>query len=150
MTDRVERERRLLQRVVMVAGLVPVGAGLYGVLFGAGLTGDHSLSVSGDSHYRYLSGLLLGIGLLFYSAIPGIEAKSGRFQLLTLVVLVGGLGRLAGMFITGLPSLAMLFALVMELVVTPLVCLWQMRVARLHAPAAIAPSEMAAAGDLTP
>lgn len=128
--DRVERERRILQRVVMVAGLVPVTAGLYGALFGAALTGDAGMSIAGDSHYRYLSGLLLGVGLLFWSGIPGIERQSGRFQLLTLIVVVGGLARLGGLLITGLPSLTMVAALVMELVVTPLVCLWQMRVAR--------------------
>ena len=127
---RHERERRYLQRAVALAGLVPISAGLYGVLFGAGLTGER-LGVSGDSHYRYLSGLLLGIGLLFWSGIPSIEDKSGRFQLLTLIVLAGGLGRLAGLGITGIPSFVMLAALVMELVVTPIVCLWQARIARL-------------------
>jgi hypothetical protein len=130
--DRVERERRLLQKVVAIAGLVPVGAGLYGVVFGAALTGDSGMSISGDSHYRYLSGLLLGIGLLFWSGIPGIERNKGRFQLLTLIVVVGGLARLGGLLLTGLPALTMLFALVMELVVTPVVCLWQMRVAGQH------------------
>ena len=129
--DKVERERRLLQRVVALAGLVPVGGGLYGVLFGAGLTGD-ALPVTGDSHYRYLSGLLLGTGLLFWSAIPSIELKRGRFQLLTLVVIVGGLGRLAGLGLVGLPAPSMLLALGMELVVTPIVCLWQMRVSGLY------------------
>ena len=124
-----DRERRLLQRVMAAGGLIPVTAGLHGALFGAGLTGD-SLGVTGDSHYRYLSGLLLGIGLLFWSAIPGVEGKSGRVQLLTLVVVAGGLGRLLGLLITGVPSLPMLLALAMELVVTPLICLWQMRVAR--------------------
>ncbi len=131
MIDRLERERRLLQRVIAVAGLVPVTAGLYGVLFGAGLTGDR-MSVSGDSHYRYLSGLLLGLGLLFWSAIPAIEEKTGRVQLLTLAVVAGGLGRLAGLALTGLPSLSMAGALAMELLVTPLVCLWQLRVARAY------------------
>ena len=120
--DKVERERRLLQRIVAAAGLVPVGAGLYGVLFGAALTGDHG-------HYRYLSGLLLGIGLLFWSGIPAIEAKKGRFQLLTLIVVAGGLGRLAGIGLVGVPAPTMLLALAMELVVTPVICLWQMRVA---------------------
>lgn len=130
--DRHEKERRYLQRVVALAGLVPVSAGLYGVLFGAGLTGETGLSLSGDSHYRYLSGLLLGIGLLFWSGIPAIEEKAGRFQLLTLIVVAGGLGRLAGLGMTGVPSLVMLAALAMELLVTPLVCLWQARVARLY------------------
>lgn len=125
------RERRWLQQVVAAAGIVPVGAGLSGILFGARLTGD-TVSVTGDSHYRYLSGLLLGIGLIAWSTIPGIEDKTGRFQLLTLIVVVGGLGRLVGLGITGVPSLPMLAALAMELVVTPLLCLWQMRVARLR------------------
>jgi hypothetical protein len=133
---RIERERRLLQKVVAVAGLVPVSAGLFGVLFGPTLTGDAGLSISGDSHYRYLSGLLLGIGLLFWSCIPAIEQKVGRFQCLTLIVVLGGLARLAGLAVTGIPSLVMLGALFMELVVTPVLCLWQGRVARHHRPAA--------------
>jgi hypothetical protein len=133
---RDERERRLLQKIVAVAGLVPVSAGLFGVLFGPTLTGDAGLSISGDSHYRYLSGLLLGIGLLFWSCIPAIEQKAGRFQCLTLIVVLGGLARLAGLAITGIPSVVMLGALFMELVVTPVLCLWQRRVARRHRPAA--------------
>ena len=120
----------MLQRVVALGAIVPVGAGLYGVLFGTLLTGDR-LSIAGDSHYRYLSGLLLGIGLIFWASIPAIETRTGRFQLLTLIVVAGGLGRLAGMLITGLPSLSMILALAMELLVTPAICLWQMRVAGL-------------------
>lgn len=130
--DKTERERRLLQRVVAMAALVPAAAGLYGVVFGPALTGDATLGLSGDSHYRYLSGLLFGIGLLFWSCVPGIEAKTGRIRVLTLVVVVGGLGRLAGLGLTGIPSLAMLGALAMELVVTPVICLWQARVARMY------------------
>jgi len=131
--DRVERERRYLQRAVAIAALVPIAAGLFGVIFGAALTGDQGLSTSGDSHYRYLSGLLLAIGLLFWSTIPAIEEKTARFQLLTIIVVLGGLARLAGLLITGLPSLTMLAALAMELVVTPVLCLWQIRVTHLHA-----------------
>ena len=123
----MERERRLLQRVVAVAGLIPVLAGLYGVLFG-GVTGD-SLSVSADSHFRYLSGLLLGIGLMFWWTIPRIDERTTLFRVLTLIVFLGGLGRLLGLYVTGLPSAAMLGGLAMELVVTPLICAWQTRVA---------------------
>ena len=132
--DKIERERRLLQRVVAVGALIPIAAGLYGVLFGAVLTGDRGLSLSGDSHFRYLSGLLLGLGLLFWSTVPGIEDKAGRFRILTLVVFAGGLGRLIGLVLTGVPSLPMLGGLAMELVVTPLLCLWQARVAGQHRP----------------
>ncbi len=125
-------ERRLLQRVVTLAALVPVAAGLYGVLFGIdGIGSNPAVNVSADSHFRYLSGLLTGIGILFWTCVPAIETKTGLFRFLTLVVVLGGLARLLGLYLTGVPSLTMLAALGMELVVTPLLCLWQMRVAHL-------------------
>nr|WP_046863858.1 DUF4345 domain-containing protein [Microvirga massiliensis] len=126
------RERRLLQQAVGICAILPVATGLYGVLFGHALTGD-AVSVSADSHFRFLSGLLLAIGLIFWSTIPAIETKTGRFRLLTLLVVLGGLGRLVGLLLTGLPSLFMLGGLLMELVVTPVLCLWQTRIANAYA-----------------
>jgi len=115
-----------------VAALVPVLAGLYGVVFGIdGIGSGASANVSADSHFRYLSGLLTGIGILFWVCVPGIEGKGTLFRFLTLVVVLGGLARLLGLYLTGVPSLTMLGALAMELGVTPLLCLWQARVGRL-------------------
>jgi hypothetical protein len=128
----MDRERKLLQQSVAIAATVPVAAGLYGVLFGQALTGD-AVSISAESHFRFLSGLLLGIGLCFWSTLPAIEAKTNRFRLLTLLIVIGGLGRLVGLGLTGLPSLFMIGGLIMELVVTPVLCLWQTRVANRHA-----------------
>ena len=51
-------ERRLLQTAIAVAGAVPVGGGLWGVLGHMTTTGAAS-----TSNARYLSGLLLAIGL---------------------------------------------------------------------------------------
>ncbi len=124
------REKKLLQQAVAFFSLIPAAAGLYGVLFGQALT-DETVSVSGDSHFRYLSGLLLATGLCFWSCVPGIELKTGRFRLLTLLVFLGGLGRLLGLLLTGVPSVFMLGGLLMELIVTPILCLWQTRVADL-------------------
>ena len=39
-------------------------------------------SMAMNSHYNYLSGLLMGIGLGFWTTVPGIEGKTTRFQLL--------------------------------------------------------------------
>jgi len=102
------------------------------VLFGQALTGD-AVSVSAESHFRYLSGLLLGIGLGFWSTLPSIEIRTGRFRLLTLLVVIGGLSRLIGLALTGVPSLFMLGGLIVELVVAPVLCLWQTRVANRYA-----------------
>ena len=121
--------RRLLQAAIAIGGLVPVTAGLAGVVLGAaglGLTGD----LSTDSHVRYLSGLLLGIGLAFWMSIPRIETHTGRIRLLTAIVVIGGLARLLAFRDPGTPSAPMLGAIVMELVVTPLICLWQSTIAR--------------------
>jgi hypothetical protein len=78
-----------------------------------------------DSHFRYLSGLLLAIGLGFASTIPHIEIRGRRFRLLAGIVVLSGVGRLVSI---GSPSPAMLAALVMELIVTPGLALWQYRV----------------------
>ncbi len=83
-----------------------------------------------DSHFRYLSGLLLAIGLGYWSTIPRIELAGGRFALLTLIVVCGGFFRAVGLLITGPSDPWMLCALAMELIVTPALYLWQGRVAR--------------------
>ena len=131
---KLERERKRLQQAVALAAVLPVAVGLYGALFGQALTGD-TVSISAESHFRFLSGLLLGVGLLFWSTVPGIELHTGRFRLLTLLVVIGGLARLVAFALTGLPSLFMLAGLVVELVVTPALCLWQTRIANRYADA---------------
>lgn len=124
-------ERRLLQIVVALAGLVPFAAGLAGGLLGSGMAGTGIADASLDSHIRYLSGLLLGIGLAFWAAIPTIERQTARVRLLTAIVFLGGLMRLLGIFTHAVPGPPMLFGLGMELAVTPLICLWQGRIAAL-------------------
>jgi len=120
-------EYRAFQCAIAIAGLVPVGAGLAGVLAGAGMMGVGVSSAGLDSHVRYLSGLLLGIGLIFWALIPTIDRRATIVRTLTAVVVCGGLGRLLGFALHGLPDIANSLAIVMELVVTPLLCLWQGR-----------------------
>jgi hypothetical protein len=126
-------ERRVLQIIVAVCCLVPIGAGGAGMLLGPRMVGVAANGASDlDSHYRYLSGLLLAIGVGYVSTIPHIETDGGRFRLLTCIVVVGGVGRLLALLSIGRPSPIMMAALVMELVVTPGLALWQRRVARLE------------------
>lgn len=83
-----------------------------------------------DSHFRYVSGIFLGVAIAFLSCIPHIERKGGRFRLLTALVFIGGLARLLSLLLTGAPSWPHLAGLGLELVVTPAMALWQRRVAR--------------------
>ena len=120
---KLQTEKRLLQTIIILACIVPVSAGLAGMLGGAAFFGGGNIDL--DSHTRYLSGLLLGIGLGFLSAVPKIEMHRPRIGLLTSIVVIGGFGRLLGLFLIGTPSITMQLALVMELVITPLICYWQ-------------------------
>jgi hypothetical protein len=122
------KRKRALQVAVAIAGLVPVTAGLAGALNPTLL--DLAGSPQALSHAAYLSGLLLGIGLAFWCTIPQIEDKSGRFALLAAIVMVGGLARLFTAVRLGIWTPSVVWPLAMELGVTPVLWLWQRRIAR--------------------
>lgn len=69
-------ERRLLQAGVALACDVPICGGMLGIIGGAGMIG-HGGDVTLDSHVRYLSGLLFGLGLCFF-VHPSGNRKSNR------------------------------------------------------------------------
>src|SRR5262245_209027 len=91
-------EVRVLQATVAVLALVPVAAGLAGAVLGIGVFEPAVLlGRDTDSTGRYLSGLLLAVGVGFWSTVPRIEREGTRFRLLTLIVVTGGLARLSGL-----------------------------------------------------
>jgi hypothetical protein len=112
--------KRALQLCVALAGIVAVSAGAWGVFDDPG-----GASAGQVSHERYLSGLLLAIGVAFWTTLPNIEQKTGRFRLLTGLVVVGGLCRLFGVTMGDGLSVSTVGPLAMELLVAPLLCLWQ-------------------------
>jgi hypothetical protein len=121
-------ERRFLQIIVVLASLIPISAGTAGVLFGPAMV-DLAGAAAAHSHYRYLSGLLLAIGIGFLTTVGQIERRSARFRILAALVICGGLGHLLSLIVRGYPGKPMLFGLVMELLVTPALVVWQARVA---------------------
>ena len=124
-------ERRLFQIVVRIAAIVPVTAGGAGMLAGPKMIGA-SIQITRDlgSHFRYLSGLLLGIGLIFLWAVARIDQRGQMFRALGLIVMVGGLGRVLGVIEQGLPGTPHRLALVMELGVVPGLVFWLGRIER--------------------
>jgi hypothetical protein len=118
-------QRSALQVAVAVAGLVPVTAGTLGALRPAllGLAG----APGALTHVGYLSGLLLGIGLGFWSLIPQIERQGRAFGLLTAIVVLGGLARLVLAVRLESWGLSVILPLMMELAVTPVLWSWQRR-----------------------
>ena len=118
-------EKRLLQIVVSIACFVPLLAGSTGVLRGAAWLQHGMVSVDLDSHFRYVSGIFLGVGIAFASCVPAIETKGARLRMLVAFVVLGGIARLFSLAEVGMPGPGMQFGLVMELAVTPLIALWQ-------------------------
>ena len=126
-----EAERRMLQGAVALACIVPLAIGALGVIRGpAMLHGVEGVPADLDSHFRYLSGLLFGLGLGFVSCIGKIERRGLRFRLLGAIVVAGGVGRLVSLADAGVPGTGHLFGLAMELGVVPLLMLWQAGLAR--------------------
>jgi Domain of unknown function (DUF4345) len=120
-------ERKLLQIALALAGLVLVGFGLAGVFFGA-YSVDLSGNVEMDSYVRFLKGMLLAIGLVYWSSIPDIERHGERISLVTFVLLLGAVPRLMAVIGHGVPTIGILVSLCGELIVAPLLWLWQRHV----------------------
>jgi hypothetical protein len=120
-----------LQAVVAVLALIPTLTGIAGIVLGPDfLRVDPPWPTDLDSHFRFLSGVFLGVGIGFYSCIPRIGRKTGRFRLLAGLTVAGGMARLGSLMLVGLPSGGHLAGLAMELVAVPLLVLWQARIAR--------------------
>jgi hypothetical protein len=124
-------EKRFLQIAVAAAGLVPVVAGAVGALHPELLFGGPARALT---HGAYLSGLLLGLGLAFWSLVPSIERQGRIFGLMAGLVVLGGLARAFTAARLGAWSLSVELPLVMELGVTPALWLWQRRVSSLLRP----------------
>jgi hypothetical protein len=71
----------------------------------------------------------LAIGIGYATTVPRIETQGCRFRLLTVAVVLGGVGRFFSLLSIGPPSSTMAAALIMELLVAPGLALWQHRVA---------------------
>jgi hypothetical protein len=121
-------ERHILQTVVAIACLIPILTGLDGVLRGPAMAGLSAAPVNLDSHFRYMSGIFLMLGLAFASTIPRIERRGRRFRLLGAMVVMGGLALAFSWAMVGAPGWGHRLGLVMELIVVPLLMLWQARI----------------------
>ncbi len=123
-------EKQLLQVVMLLVLLVPLAGSLIGIARGPEGFDRAASGITLDSHFRYLSGLLLAMTLLFASCVPAIERRGARLRLIAVLPITGGLARLLSLVVAGRPGEAHLAALFIELGVVPLVLLWQARLAR--------------------
>jgi hypothetical protein len=113
----------MLPLAIRAAALVPLFSGAAGALTGADFLGE-AAGPATESHLRYLSGLLLGLGAVVFWCAGDLPRRSALFGAICAVVVLGGLARLGGLVAEGAPPLPHLLALGMELLVTPALWLW--------------------------
>lgn len=122
-------ERFFLQIATALCALALLGLGIAGVMLGVQfMHGVGTITV--DNYFRLLSGILVGMGLLFLVSIPHVERYRERFGILTFMIVLGGLAHLYSVLLHGIPSIGTLFGLFMELIYAPLLWLLQRHVAR--------------------
>ncbi len=133
-----DRSQLVFRCIVAVLALIPISAGAAGVLLGLSFPGFELEAENADaaSHFRFLSGIFLAMGLAYWGVGLGIGEYLCRFQLLAMLTFAGGLARLASLWLDGIPSTGHLIGLAMELTVVPLLYLWSRRLdtARLSLP----------------
>jgi hypothetical protein len=123
-------EKRLLQGTVFLLAIIPILAGGAGILLGPDIyLNNLAYTRSFDSHFHYLSGLLFAVGMGYWVCVPHIELKHGAITILTLIVFIGGLSRMSIIPIDGFPGWGMSLALLLEVVITPLLWVWQTHLA---------------------
>ena len=122
-------QRKLLQISVAFAGLIGVGFGLAGVVFGIAFT-DLFDDGSVDTSVRFYKGMLLALGLIYWSCIPDIERRGERMSLVTFILVCGAASRLMAVIGHGVANLGMMLSLIAGLVLVPLLWLWQRHVAQ--------------------
>ncbi|MBV5271072.1 MAG: DUF4345 domain-containing protein [Afipia sp.] len=122
-------ERFFLQIATAFSALALLGLGIAGVILGVQfMHGVGTITV--DNYFRLLSGILVGMGIVFLISIPHVERYRERFGILTFMIVLGGLAHLYSVSLHGIPSIGTLFGLFMELVYAPLLWLLQRHVAR--------------------
>ncbi len=111
----------MLPFAIRLAALVPILAGGGGALFGPAFLGE-AAGPATASHLRYLSGVLLGLGLVAWWCAAALARRRAVFEALCAMVTLGGLARAAALLADGAPPWPHLAALGMELGVVP--ALW--------------------------
>ncbi|CAF1492500.1 unnamed protein product [Rotaria sordida] len=113
-------QRVSLKAAVGLSALVPISNGLLGIIKGpAMLEKAIRCTIPLDSHFRYLSGLPLAMGILLLRSLPNIEHDGSDLRRVTLLIFIGGLGRLWGLITSGYDTNTVIVTL-SELFVLPL------------------------------
>ena len=120
---------KAFQAVLAVLGLFAAGTGLLEIVLGPSvlLPGSPTPGPTLDSNYRFFSAMWLAIGVALLSVVPRVREAGTVLRFVSAAVFVGGLARIASWLAVGQPHAMMLVLLGIELIVPPVLVVWQRR-----------------------
>ncbi|MCP4318243.1 MAG: DUF4345 domain-containing protein [Hyphomicrobiales bacterium] len=77
-----------------------------------------------DSHFRFLGGVWLGIGIVFFAGAFSLRRLRMVLMVLCGVIFIGGIARLSSLDVRTLLSLSVLPSLLAELILFPAIGYW--------------------------
>ncbi|CAF0899873.1 unnamed protein product [Rotaria sordida] len=121
-----------LQITLAIMGSISLIIGASGIWMGPNNMNKVTVPIRLDNHYRYLSGLALGFGLInWFYIIPRITQAGTIVRMFAFMVFLGGIARAVGFFKLGImPDTFSLIATISEIFFTPILCYWQARIAQ--------------------
>ncbi len=130
-------EKRILQIIIAIVGVVPILTGLMGILppgvsdkfYGISLNDTIQGNIILDSNYRYYSGLWFGLGVIMFWIVPSIEKQKTALRIISTMIFIGGIGRVMSMITFGIPPALFILFTVLELLF-PLLILLQNRISK--------------------
>jgi hypothetical protein len=124
--------RRGLQLTLAVLSMIPISVGIMGIVLGTSRwLPANVITPEFDSHYRYIAGYYVSLGMLGLWIIPRIEKHRSLFRIICASVFMGGIGRVAAILQVGLPGSMAIFFTAFELCF-PLLLFWQTSLSHPH------------------
>jgi hypothetical protein len=125
-------QRKILQIILTVLGLIPIVTGMLGMLgvddplyASIGLPRSALL----DSNMRFYSGVWFVLGIAVLSTIRNLEKHFPLYCILWGMIFAGGIGRLLSIFLVGFPPIPFIGLTLLELIGAPGLLYWHSRIA---------------------
>jgi Domain of unknown function (DUF4345) len=126
---------RFLIATLAALGAVPVLTGIVGIVGGLQFSPEAGASTYLDSEYRFLNVCWAAAGGALWWSLRRPADRAAVTRAVLTVMVLGGLARLVGAVLTGLPPVPFRISMAIELILIPALLVWHRRAFR-HAPAA--------------